>query len=124
MAKDKNLDTTTAQVVADKTAQEAADKQRVIINTASKTGKENKQSKAERLEKNLIRDISSIEKDIDKLEAESNKYSTDKYSTGTSVPFRGASQDVDSVQKILKNESEEKKAELKDLKENLSKINY
>ena len=124
MAKDKNLDITTAQVVADKTAQEAADKQRVIINTASKTGKENKQSKAERLEKNLIRDISSIEKDIDKLEAESNKYSTDKYSTGTNVPFRGASQDVDSVQKILKNESEEKKAELKDLKESLLKINY
>lgn len=124
MAKDKNLDITTAKVVADKSAQEAADKQRVVMSTAAKTGKENKQSKAERLEKNLTRDISSIEKDIDKLEAESNKYSTDKYSTGTNVPFRGASQDVDDVQKILKNEAEEKKAQLKDLKESLLKINY
>ena len=124
MAKDKNLDITTAQVVADKTAQEAADKQRVIMSAAAKIGKENKQSKSERLEKNLTRDISSIEKDIDKLEAESNKYSTDKYSTGTNVPFRGASQDVDDVQKILKNEAEEKKAQLKDLKEDLLKINY
>lgn len=124
MAKDKNLDITTAQVVADKTAQEASDKQRVVMSTAAKIGKENKQSKAERLEKNLTRDISSIEKDIDKLEAESNKYSTDKYSTVTNVPFRGASQDVDDVQKILKNEAEEKKAQLKDLKEGLLKINY
>lgn len=124
MAKDKNLDITTAQVVADKSAQEAADKQRVVMSAAAKIGKENKQSKSERLEKNLTRDISSIEKDIDKLEAESNKYSTDKYSTGTNVPFRGASQDVDDVQKILKNEAEEKKAQLKDLKESLLKINY